>query len=762
MTDFKENGCGDQIAFTLTEYPNHDLITNIFRHPDIYDSDRKRIRKYCDNVKKGKIKINYVKKTKYGRYYPADGSLISATYMWRKLRSSLFSDSEYDLDIKSCHFQLLVNEVKKEKFELENLQYLINNRDELFKSFLIDNNCINEYNNDNKTDYTKKDLIKKLLTRILYGGLYENWLKEFNLTDDDVKIPKWYYEVKEDIKQGINVLTRRERYNEINIFDDIKLDILQDTKINWENQQIEECKKDKRKKPKPFNINDWYIEQPKIIARYFQELESKTIDNTYNFIKKTFNIRPTAYCYDGLQYRKTDISNIDEFIDTINKNTDVVFEVKAFDDKLSNVKKYKEPIFFDVNEFKMFENGSIHQQEYFNKYYFKIHSLNGMCYINERGSLIPVKNEKSHFAKIYNFWEDYQFNINIKEYFGIGVYPNKDLCPDRIYNTWEGFDAEKFEFKEEVNLKLLLNNHISLQNILYHFKVVANYNNKVYEYLLNYFAHLVKKPHIKTCVCLLIQGRQGTGKTTLVENLLKRIMGLKYVYDTDDIDSIVGKFNSAIAGKFMVVLNEATGRDTNQVVDKIKNIITRTSVNIEYKGIDPFPSIDYCNYAFTTNNIKPIAITKDDRRFQVLECSDKYKGNVKYFTKLFASINDDKTIYNFYKFLMNRDISKFNAERDRVVTEAATDLHELNKDPVEMFLEYIHTEEYEKDGYKIKTTDLYNDFKKYMYDIGYKNVCNMPTFGKILKNYTNKFKYSIIHPKNVSTIVFNWDIGCLV
>ena len=761
MTDFKENGCGDQIIFTLTEYPDENLIKYIFRHPDIYDAERKRIRKYCDNVKKGKIKIDYVKKTKYGRYYPADGSLISATYMWRKLRSSLFSDTEYDLDIKSCHFQLLINEVKKEKFELENLQYLINNRDELFKSFLIDNDCINEYNNDNNKDYTKKDLIKKLLTRILYGGLYENWLKEFNLTGDDVEIPKWYYDVKEDIKQGINVLIRRERYNEINIFDDIKLDILQDKKNEYDNQQIEECKKDKRKKPKPFNINDYQVAQPKIISRYFQELESKIIDNTYNFIKKTFNIRPTAYCYDGLQYRKSDISNIDEFIDNVNKNTDVVFEVKAFDDKLKDFKKYKEPIFFDVNEFNMLFTSSA-QQNYFNKYYFKIHSLNGMCYINERGSLIPVKNEKSHFAKIYNFWDEYQYNINIKEYFGIGVYPNKDLCPDRIYNTWEGFDGEKLEFKEEINLKLLLNNHISLQNILYHFKVVANYNNKVYEYLLNYFAHLVQKPHIKTSVCLLIQGKQGTGKTTLVENLLKRIMGLKYVYDTDDIDSIVGKFNASIAGKFMVVLNEATGRDTNQVVDKIKNIITRTSVNIEYKGIDPFPSIDYCNYAFTTNNIKPIAITKDDRRFQILECSDKYKGDVKYFTKLFTSINDDKTIYNFYKFLMNRDISKFNAERDRVITEATTDLHNLNKDPVEMFLEYIHSEEYEKDSNRIKTKNLYDDFKRYMYEIGYKNVCNMPTFGKILKIYTNKFQYSIIHPKNVSTIVFNWELGCLV
>ena len=34
-------------------------------------------------------------------------------------------------------------------------------------------------------------------------------------------------------------------------------------------------------------------------------------------------------------------------------------------------------------------------------------------------------------------------------------------------------------------------------------------------------------------------------------------MGKKYVFDTCDIDKIVGKFNSSIAGKLMTILNEA-------------------------------------------------------------------------------------------------------------------------------------------------------------------------------------------------------------
>ena len=31
------DGCGDHKSFTLTEYPDKELIKTIFRHPDIYD-----------------------------------------------------------------------------------------------------------------------------------------------------------------------------------------------------------------------------------------------------------------------------------------------------------------------------------------------------------------------------------------------------------------------------------------------------------------------------------------------------------------------------------------------------------------------------------------------------------------------------------------------------------------------------------------------------------------------------------------------------
>ena len=705
-------------------------------------------------MNKGKINIAYKKKGKYGRYYPVDGSMISGTYMWRKLRASLFADSEYDIDIKACHLQIFVNELKKFKDDARAIQNIIDNRDELFKEFYIDQEAIDRYNRANEMDYNKKDIIKKLLTRTLYGGLFDNWVKEFNLYIDDYEVPRWFYEFADEVKMGIIVLMELNK----DVMAEIKSDCLADEKLKWEVEQQAICAKDKRRKPKPFNPDNYKVSRSKIIARYFQQKESEIIDNVYNFVKKEYKITPTTYCYDGLQFRKKDIKDPEEFINNINSIVDVEFIIKDFDDKLEPFKVPEPSCYFDPNELLMMDIQA-EREAYFNQFYFKIHSLNGLCYINHDGQLVKIKNEESHFSTIYySFYQDYSRSPNLKTYFAFGNYPNKKLCPPSHYNTWTGFDVEKLN----INLNELKEEEKSIKVILYHFEVVANFNEMVYEYLLDYFAWLFQKPDKKTNVCLLIKGKQGTGKTSLVENLLRKLMGKKYIFDTCDIDKIIGKFNSALAGKFMVVLNEASGKDTYSTIDKIKDSITRTELGLEFKGQDIINVVDYVNYCYTTNNLKPIPITSDDRRFQIIECSDKHKGDVEYFKKLYAAFEDDNIIYAFYQFLMKRDITNFNPERDRVMTEAAQDLYDLNKDPVEMFLEYIHTDEFDKYTNRFKMKELYDEYKIYMNCINYGNVCNMCIFGKLLKQYCNKFNFKITHPNNVSTIQFSWICKCQV
>ena len=90
------------------------------------------------------------------------------------------------------------------------------------------------------------------------------------------------------------------------------------------------------------------------------------------------------------------------------------------------------------------------------------------------------------------------------------------------------------------------------------------------------------------------------------------------------------------------------------IIDKIKDSITRKDLLVEHKGIDPVLVKDYCNFIYTTNNVNPVKIDKDDRRFQVMECSSKYKGDTSYFNALYADIEDHKILKTFLKFLKKR------------------------------------------------------------------------------------------------------------
>ena len=57
---------------------------------------------------KGKITVSYKKKSAYGRYFVTNTGLITSTTMWNKLRSSLFQNTEYDIDIVSCHQSIIL------------------------------------------------------------------------------------------------------------------------------------------------------------------------------------------------------------------------------------------------------------------------------------------------------------------------------------------------------------------------------------------------------------------------------------------------------------------------------------------------------------------------------------------------------------------------------------------------------------------------------------------------------------------------------
>ena len=91
----------------------------------------------------------------------------------------------------------------------------------------------------------------------------------------------------------------------------------------------------------------------------------------------------------------------------------------------------------------------------------------------------------------------------------------------------------------------------------------------------------------------------GIGKNSIIECLTKIFN--KYSGKIESIDDITNKFNINLCNKLFIYGDEITAK-ASKLYDKLKNIITRTELNLERKGVDPEKINDYANYIFTTNN----------------------------------------------------------------------------------------------------------------------------------------------------------------
>ena len=101
-------------------------------------------------------------------------------------------------------------------------------------------------------------------------------------------------------------------------------------------------------------------------------------------------------------------------------------------------------------------------------------------------------------------------------------------------------------------------------------------------------------------------------------------------------ESIMDKFNSNLAGKLLVCVDETAHGDKKQFIHDFnifKSHITANTIEIEQKGKDKYTVPNICNYSFTSNH-DGIKVEKDDRRYFCIESSSEYVGNIEYFDKL--------------------------------------------------------------------------------------------------------------------------------
>lgn len=140
-----------------------------------------------------------------------------------------------------------------------------------------------------------------------------------------------------------------------------------------------------------------------------------------------------------------------------------------------------------------------------------------------------------------------------------------------------------------------------------------------YEMLLDWITLTYIKPLQFLPIIMLVSKDRGTGKTSFL-NLLKYIYGHNAVIGGNDL--IVSKFNSLLAGKLIVGVDESCLGDNKEVGESLKYMSTSKTIHVEMKGKDKKEMPAFCKFVLASNEVrKGIFIAKDEIRFWVMRLS---------------------------------------------------------------------------------------------------------------------------------------------
>ena len=226
------------------------------------------------------------------------------------------------------------------------------------------------------------------------------------------------------------------------------------------------------------------------------------------------------------------------------------------------------------------------------------------------------------------------------------TYSKIDFIPDnvnpRLFNIFRGF---KYDNDEKHDMTIL-------QPFFDVINVLLNNEKESVKSFLEWWAWIRQRPFQKTDkAVVLYSDAQGVGKNTLIQ-LFRKI--ITYSTTVNDAKDLIKNFNSHITSKLVICADEVKVKN-KEMRDDLKNMVTRTEMLLEKKGVDAYEVNDYSNFIFTTNNQSAFYIEPTDRRFILFQTTNTIM-TAETSNKLYSLMKDDKVLKAMDTFLKTRVI----------------------------------------------------------------------------------------------------------
>jgi len=360
--------------------------------------------------------------------------------------------------------------------------------------------------------------------------------------------------------------------------------------------------------------------------------------------------------------------------------------------------------------------------------------------------LMYYKPDKKGGSIKSSFIKDWYLDENKRFYDYVDFLPPPQICNENIFNLWNGVPAEKSKVAYTTEC----------DDILHLISVLCNDHEESIEYVLNWLADIIQNPGKKCGTAIVFKSiKEGCGKGTLLE-IFRKILG-EYVGETSNPQQdIFGSHGNVHVGKLLVALDEVGNSDTCKLLGRLKNIITSNKCIYNEKGVKQLEVNNNCRFIFTTNKSIPVSLNANDRRFCLIESSNKYCKNYEFWTNYYTNVvNNPSKINGFYHFLKERNIAGVNW-MEFPKTELRTDVIQATLHPMVYWFDTF-IQGMENDIKRVTATELYASYKLYCTgnDILFK--MNVKSFGLAFKDNIDLTECDIIRGRGSAGVHYKID-----
>lgn len=208
--------------------------------------------------------------------------------------------------------------------------------------------------------------------------------------------------------------------------------------------------------------------------------------------------------------------------------------------------------------------------------------------------------------------------------------------------------------------------------------VIAGGDDRLFNWLLHWFANMLREPADKAQTAPVIIGAEGAGKSLML-HYFGLILGQGYTVVTDE-DHIYGKFNKHLASTLLLHSEEALYGGEKKHAGIIRSLITDKYRIFEQKGIDARRVRNFLRLVLTSNEAHAAPAKPGDRRYTVFDLGDR-KIEATHLQRVLKEMDGDGPA-GLHRYLLDMEYDPM-IPRTNVKNDALIGMKSINMSPLE-------------------------------------------------------------------------------